>query len=107
MSQELSVRAHAASPVDLSMLLTFTAMIWFYASLVIYIVVAVTRNRSSTSVLRAYGATAVLTMLFAFLYQPPRSPLANLEAVALAGNFLFPMMLVGWRLGDRLRLTQM
>jgi curved DNA-binding protein CbpA len=104
-TQELALRSNRSSPVNLSTLLTFSAIIWFYASLLIYIFVAVTRNRPSFSVLRAYGVTLLLSVLFAFLYQRPIVPYSGVETAAFAGNLLFPTLLLGWRLGDRLRLS--
>jgi tetratricopeptide (TPR) repeat protein len=104
-TQELALRSNNRSPVNLSTVLTFSAIVWFYASLLIYIFVAVTRNRPSFSVLRAYGATLLLSVVFAVLYQRPAVPLAGVETAAFAGNLLFPTLLLGWRLGDRLRLS--
>jgi curved DNA-binding protein CbpA len=104
-SQELALRTDVHSPVRLSTLLGFTSLIWFYISLLIYVFVAVTRRRWSFSVLRAYGASVLLSMAFAGLYYSARVPLSGVEAAAFGGNLLFPTMLAGWRLGDRLRLS--
>jgi curved DNA-binding protein CbpA/uncharacterized membrane protein len=104
-SQELALRTNRHSPVDLSMLLSFSALIWFYLSLLIYIFVAVTRNRPSFSVIRIYGVSIMLSAAFAFLYHTARVPLSGVETAAFSGNLLFPTMLLGWRLGDRLRLS--
>jgi curved DNA-binding protein CbpA len=104
-SQELALRTNARSPVHLSTLLGFSAVIWFYASLVIYLFVSVSRSRPSFSVLRAYGVSFLLSVAFACLYNSATNPLCALEAMAFGGNLLFPTVLAGWRLGDRLRLS--
>src|SRR5262249_28353506 len=71
------------SPVSLGMLLTAFALVWFYASLLVYIGIAYAQNRVSLSVLRVYGMTLFLAALFAALYRPV-GPNSTVQVLALA-----------------------
>ena len=99
------------SPISLGIVLTGFALLWFYASLVVYIGVAVVKNRLSLSILRAYGLTALLTALFACFYQSgyhegPGEHSVWLQAFLIGGNVAFPALLFGWAVGDALRLKR-
>ena len=89
---------------SLGALLAALSLVWFDLSLLVYLIVSLGRRRISVSVLRAYFATLLLSLLFAFLYRPEDLPARSLQVAAFAGNLLFPMMLVGWSAGDALRL---
>jgi curved DNA-binding protein CbpA len=91
------------SPVSLGMLLTAFAVVWFYASLLVYVGIAFAKNRVSLSVLRVYGVTLFLTALFAAMNRPIGAN-STLQALAFAGNLLFPCVLFGWAVGDAIRL---
>ena len=106
-----SLRGDERSPISLGMVLTGFALLWFYASLLVYIGIAVAKNRLSLSILRAYGLTLILTALFAFFYQSgyhdgPSENSAWLQALAWGGNIMFPCVLFGWAVGDALRLKK-
>ncbi len=106
-----TLRGDAGPPISLGIVLTGFAMLWFYASLLVYIGIAVAKNRLSLSILRAYGLTLFLTALFAFFYQSSgRDGSAEssgwLQTLALGGNVMFPAVLFGWAVGDALRLKK-
>ncbi|MCS6775687.1 MAG: DnaJ domain-containing protein [Chloroherpetonaceae bacterium] len=94
------------TPVALGMLLTAFALLWFYASLLVYFGIAFARNRFSPSVLRVYGVTLLQIVLVVLLYHPAGADAAGVQVAALAGNVLFPAMLLGWALGDAVRLGE-
>lgn len=94
------------TPVALGMLLTAFALLWFYASLLVYFGIAFARNRFSPSVLRVYGVTLLQIVLVVLLYHPAGANAAGVQVAALAGNVLFPAMLLGWALGDAVRLGE-
>jgi curved DNA-binding protein CbpA len=108
-SEELLTRRalpdNRESPVSLGLLLTAFAAVWFYASLLVYIGIAIAQNRVSLSVLRVYGVTLFLTALFAALYRPIGAN-STVQALVFAGNLLFPSVLFGWAVGDVLRLPR-
>ncbi len=99
-----NLRGDQQTTVSLGAILVGFAFIWFYASILIYIGISFARNRLSPSILRLYGAGAVLTGLFAFLTQSPQRPDAWLQVAALGGNLLFPALVLGWVIGDVVRL---
>ena len=106
-TQEMVTRSDGRSPVPLNGLLTLFALVWFGASLIAYVVVAVTQNRVSPSVLRAYALTFFLSVLVVCLYHPlTDAPAGGFSVMALmfGGNLLFPTILLGWKAGDTLRL---
>ena len=91
---------------SLGALLAALSLVWFDLSLLVYLIMSLGRRRISVFVLRAYFATLLLSLLFAFLYRPEDLPARSLQVAAFAGNLLFPMMLVGWSAGDALRLRE-
>ena len=105
-----TLRGDESSPISLGAVLTGFALLWFYASLLVYIGIAVAKNRISLSILRAYGLTLLLTALFAFFYQSGGHDGGErfgwLQALALGGNIMFPGVLFGWAVGDALRLKK-
>ena len=109
-SAELATRGGGRNVLPLGSVLSLFALVWFGASLLAYMAVAVTQNRVSPSVLRAYGLTLFLSVVFVLLYHPLSGGVGgarigfSVMAAVVAGNFLFPMILLGWRVGDALRL---
>ena len=106
-----TLRGDERSPISLGIVLTGFALLWFYASLLVYIGIAVAKNRLSLSILRAYGLTVLLTALFSFFYQSgyhdgPGEHSVWLQAFAIGGNITFPALLFGWAVGDALRLKK-
>lgn len=90
--------------VPLSIILSLFALVWFYASFLVYLGIAVKRNRFSPSVLRIYAAAVGLMLLFAMIYHPAGSNGAAQQVFLFSGNLLFPSLLFGWVLGDSFRL---
>ncbi len=83
--------------------LVLSSIVWFYASLLIYIGITAHRNRMSSSVLRIYGSVILLTGVCSLIYQPNAGP-SGLLVAAVSGNILFPCCLFGWAIGDSFRL---
>lgn len=105
MAQALAPRSSASTPVGLNVLLSLFALVWFYASFIIYLVIGTVQNRTSHSVLRAYAVTFLLTLVFAWLYHPlGNAPASPWMTALFGGNILFPTVLLGWKIGDALRL---
>jgi curved DNA-binding protein CbpA len=91
-------------PVPLGAMLGLFAIVWFYASFLVYIGVSAHRNRFSPSILRAYVVTFGLVVLFSFVYRPAMIANATLFSTLLVGNLAFPAVLFGWLMGDAIRL---
>jgi curved DNA-binding protein CbpA len=107
-SEELLERRVSASGqpgmIPLGTVLLLFALVWFYLSLIVYIGIGIAKDRISPSILRLYGAVIVLTVMFACLYKPDGAPNATLQAAAFSGNVLLPTMMLGWAVGDVVRL---
>lgn len=86
------------------LLLALVACVWFYASLALYLALSIVRNRFSVSLLRAYVVTILLTVAYGVLYNPADGSGTGLTSLWLAGNLVFPAVLCGWGIGDRIRL---
>ena len=95
---------HPGCPVSLLTLLILFAVVWFYISMLVYLIVATRRGRVSRSLMRVYLLCLVQVVIFTFLYHPLWAPFITIEALAFAGNILFPATLFGWYIGDALRL---
>jgi curved DNA-binding protein CbpA len=104
-SEELSQRAdgHTRRNTPLLVILTLFSVVWFYASLLVYVGIAVGRDRVSTSTVRVYGLVLALVALFTVIASASERG-AWLESAAFAGNILFPAALLGWFFGDSVRL---
>lgn len=85
-------------------LLFASALLWFYLSLIGYMVFGLKRRYISYSLLRAYGITLLLILLFVVAYSPLGVNGSTFQMATFAGNLLFPMLLLGWSLADRMRL---
>lgn len=81
-----------------------SALLWFYASFIVYIGMGIKRNRFSSSLLTVYGSTFLLVALFTLLYAPIHAASAGVQVTAFSGNLLFPFMLLGWFSADKIRL---
>ncbi len=81
-----------------------SALVWFYASLIGYSAIAIKRRQISYSLLRAYGITLLFILLFVVAYSPLGATSSTVQLAAFGGNLLFPMLLLGWSLADRIRL---
>ena len=106
-AQELAARHDGRSAVPLNGVLALLSLVWFFVSLLAYIVVGITQNRVSASVLRAYGLALLLNVVFILLYHPVEGLPdggVSVPTAMFAGNLLFPSILFGWKIGDTLRL---
>jgi len=92
------------APAPLGVILALFAFVWFYASLLIYIGIAAMRNRFSPSILRVYAATLCMVFVFSLAYHPVGIANFSWAVTLLGGNLLFPMVLLGWLVGDTIRL---
>ena len=108
-SEELSVRGTAgrAAKMPLLPILMLFAFVWYYASLLVYVFAALSRSRFSASTVRIYGAVTALIALFTIMTaENQRGGIDWLAAAAFSGNVLFPAAIVGWFLGDLVRLRR-
>ena len=106
-SQELAARQDGRSSVPLNGVLAVLALVCFYISMGAYLLVGMTQNRVSASVLRAYGLTLLLNVVVVLIYHPleqARQGGISIPTAVFAGNLLFPAILLGWKAGDALRL---
>jgi len=94
-----------SAPVALGPLLTAFALVSFYLSLFIFLVVGVKRRRLSMSVTNLYSTVLIIVVLLAALGRPGDDGWRELIAM-WSGNVLFPSALLGWCVGDSLRLRQ-
>ena len=99
-----NLRGDQRTPTSIGAILVAFAFVWFFASALIYVGVAFARNRLSTSVLRVYGTSLVLSCLFSIVSQTSTHPDSTLQIIALSGNILFPTLVFGWLIGDFVRL---
>ena len=88
------------------MLMLFS-LVWYYASLLVYVVAALSRNRFSTSTVRIYVVVTALIALFTVMTaENVRGGIDWLAAAAFSGNVLFPSAIAGWFIGDLVRLRK-
>ena len=99
-----TIHGDERTPINQGAVLTGFALVFFYASFLVYLGIALTRNRLSLSVLRVYGGAFAITLLFALLYQPEEAPGSGWQTLLFGGNLVFPAMLFGWAVGDAVRL---
>jgi curved DNA-binding protein CbpA len=108
-SEELTIRGNAgrAAKMPLLPLLMLFAIVWYYASLLVYVFAALSRSRFSASTVRIYGAVTALIALFTIMTaENQRGGIDWLAAAAFSGNVLFPAAIAGWFLGDLIRLRR-
>jgi hypothetical protein len=86
------------STVPLGIILAGFAMMWFYASFIVYLVIAARQDRVSLSVLLAFGASLVLTVVVALLCVGSLTPL-----LAFGANFTFLGFVLGWSAATAVR----
>ena len=79
------------STVPLGVILVGFALMWFYASFVVYLVIAARQDRVSQSVLLAFGGALLITALFAVACPASLAPL-----LAFGANFVFVGFIAGW-----------
>ncbi|HLH80631.1 MAG TPA: DnaJ domain-containing protein [Chthonomonas sp.] len=105
---QIYVSRHRKLPI--AALLAFLALFWVGLSFAVYLLGAAWqwirfRRRFSRSLLMVYGCAFLLSALFWLIYRPSNpSGGASSLTLLIAGNFLLPTLLAGWKIGDRLRL---
>ena len=91
-------------PISLILLLGLFALVLFYLSAAVYVGVSMIYGKLSSSLLRAYLATGALVGLFSLIAADDSARLGVVPVAVFVGNALFPALLVGWAIGDRIRL---
>lgn len=81
------------------------SLFWYYASFLYFLHFSMKQKSIFFSVLKQYGATLALLILFAALYHPNHLThmTASTQTMLWGGNVLFPASLLGWLLGDMIR----
>ncbi len=100
---ELTAVRPSGNTVLLTPILTISAIICYYMSLIVYFVIGFLQGKFSRAVLKMYGAAMLLTLVCWPLYHPVTS-FGGITVPIMAGNLLFPGLLAGWRFGDWLRM---
>ncbi|MCX6361822.1 MAG: J domain-containing protein [Armatimonadetes bacterium] len=86
------------STVPLGIILVGFAMMWFYASFILYLVIAARQDRVSLSVVVAFGASFALTAIVALACSGSLTPL-----LTFGGNFVFLGFVLGWSAATAVR----
>ena len=97
-------QTHRSGPISLVMLLGLFSIVLFYLSAAVYFGIGMIYGKLSHSLLRAYLTAGVLVALFSFAASDTNPHFSVGSVAAYVGNVLFPALLVGWALGDRIRL---
>jgi len=94
------IQASGTRPVvyPIGLLLVVINMISFYAAAVIYLIAGAVQESLSKSVLKVFLATFILVVLMAIIYTPGWK-----QVLLYGGNLAFPIVLVGWVIGDTFR----
>lgn len=110
--KELIWRRSRNKSLNLSAPLAVISLIWVGLSFIGFLGVSVIRKRLSRSVMRVYAMSLLLSILFWIIYRPlsgggSASLTSSMSPLILifSGNLLLPTMLVGWKIGDQLRLN--
>jgi tetratricopeptide (TPR) repeat protein len=93
-----------SGPISLVMLLGLFSVVFFYMSAAVYIGVGLIYSNFSRSLLRAYLATGALVALFSYVASDANARFGYIPVAIFVGNVLFPAVLVGWSIGDSIRL---
>jgi len=107
LAEEVTDRSLSASArsAPLMPILALFSIVWFYASLMVYVALTVRRNRFSMSMVRLYSLTLALVAFITVVASMKEGGAVGwLETAAFSGNVVFPSALVGWFLGDCVRL---
>lgn len=93
-----------SGPISLVVLLGLFSVVLFYLSAAVFVGIGLIYGRLSASLLRAYLAAGVLVGLFSFVASDANERFGIVPVAVFAGNVLFPAILVGWSIGDSIRL---
>jgi curved DNA-binding protein CbpA len=96
--EELSLRAAGRAnrfTISLGTALICFSLVWFYASLSLYLLIGYLQETTSRSVIRAFGASFCLVALF-MLARPDSA----VNLLLFGGNLIFTAHVLGWMLGD-------
>ncbi len=107
-SEELVRRKETPSqrsgPISLVLLLGLFSFVFFYLSAAVFLGVSLISGKLSGSLLRAYLATGSMIGIFALVASESVSRFDIGTIATFAGNILFPAVLSGWFIGDKIRL---
>ena len=92
------------TPISLGVLLVLFSLVSFYLSLTVYLFIALVKSRFSRSIFRVYAMVLLLAGAFALAYQPANAHSSEMQVFLFGGNLLFPTALLGWAIGDAIRL---
>lgn len=93
-----------SGPISLVVLLGFFSIVLFYLSAAVFVGIGLIYGKLSTSLLRAYLATAFLVGVFSLIASDANARFGVVPVAVFVGNALFPSLLVGWSIGDAIRL---
>ncbi len=99
-----STQVQRSGPISLVLLLGLFSVVLFYLSVAVFLGVGIIYGKFSRSLLRAYLAAGALVGIFVLVASESGARFGNVATAVFAGNLLFPAVLVGWLLGDRIRL---
>jgi len=93
-----------SGPISLVVLLGLFGFVFFYLSAAVYIGISLIYGKLSSSLLRVYLATGALVGLFSLIAADDNARFGVIPVAVFVGNALFPALLVGWAIGDSIRL---
>jgi curved DNA-binding protein CbpA len=93
-----------SGPISLVVLLGLFSIVLFYLSAAVFVGIGMIYGNLSRSLLRAYLATGALVGLFCFIASEVNALFGTVPVALFVGNLVFPAVLAGWAIGDRVRL---
>jgi hypothetical protein len=93
-----------SGPISLVVLLALFSFVLFYLSAAVFVGIGLIYGKLSTSLLRAYLVTGVLVGLFSLVASDANARFGIVPVAVFLGNVLFPALLIGWSIGDSIRL---
>jgi curved DNA-binding protein CbpA len=98
------VQPKRSGPISLVVLLGLFSVVLFYLSAAVYVGIGLIYGKLSGSLLRAYLAAGALVGLFSLVASDANVRFGVVPVAVFAGNVLFPAVLLGWAIGDSIRL---
>jgi curved DNA-binding protein CbpA len=93
-----------SGPISLVALLGLFAFVLFYLSAAVFVGIGLIYGKLSSSLLKVYIATGVLVGLFSLIAADDNARFGVVPVAVFSGNALFPALLIGWAIGDSIRL---
>ncbi len=93
-----------SGPISLVVLLGLFSCVLFYLSAAVFVGIGLIYGKLSSSLLRAYAATGALVGLFSLIASDANVRFGAVPVAVFVGNALFPTLLIGWSIGDSIRL---